>query len=126
MGLTGVKMSKSDPMSAIFMEDDAETVNTKVSLAKCVAKEIKDNAVVEYLKHIVFPSHGTFATASKVYSTYEEAEAAFIDGSLTPEELKAGMAAALNKILQPVRDHFQNDENAKNLLAQVRSFVVTK
>ena len=34
-GLTGVKMSKSDPDSAIFMEDTVKDVNRKVKKAWC-------------------------------------------------------------------------------------------
>jgi tyrosyl-tRNA synthetase len=32
----------------------------------------------------------------------------------------------LNAILQPVRDHFENDENAKNLLKTIKAYKVTK
>ena len=34
--------------------------------------------------------------------------------------------AMLNEILQPVRDHFKNNTEAKNLLAQIKKYKVTK
>ena len=76
-GLTGVKMSKSDPDSAIFMEDTAKDVRRKISHAWCppgvlterkkqvkladdgkeVTEEIeRTNGCMEYTKYIVFPA----------------------------------------------------------------------
>lgn len=42
-----------------------------------------------------------------------------------PSELKPAVADAINKILQPVRDHFEHGE-AKKLLETVRKFKVTR
>ena len=41
---------------------------------------------------------------------------------ISEEELKRGLVAALNELLEPVRDHFTNNEEAKNLLALVRQY----
>jgi tyrosyl-tRNA synthetase len=132
MGLTGQKMSKSDPKSAIFMEDKEEDVNMKIQDAFCEDKNIKLNPLLEYIKYIVFPSHNQFETTindgadKKVYTSYEDVEKDFADGVLLTADVKPALAKALNKILQPVRDHFEKDENAKQLLEQVKSFRVTK
>ncbi len=40
--------------------------------------------------------------------------------------LQASLVAALNVILEPVRQHFANDANAKELLRKVKSFKVTR
>jgi len=62
LGLTGVKMSKSDPNSAIFMEDSVADVNKKIKNAYCPAQEIynKDgefaNPIVDYVKSIILPA----------------------------------------------------------------------
>ena len=53
------------------------------------------------------------------YTTYEEIEADYRSGALHPGDLKPALAKALNAILQPVRDHFANDERARKLLTQV-------
>lgn len=49
-----LKMSKSDPMSAIFMEDDEDVVKEKIKLAYCPPQIIKDNPCLEYVKYIIF------------------------------------------------------------------------
>lgn len=127
------KMSKSDPDSAIFMEDSAKDVERKIKQAFCPEKVIKENPILDYCKHIVFgwkekllivrkPQHG----GNLEYSSYEALEADFASGQLHPEDLKIAVAKALNELIQPVRDHFLNDPDARALLKEIRSFEVTK
>lgn len=47
------KMSKSDPDSAIFMEDSAEEVEKKLKKAYCTPKEINNNPLLAYIKYII-------------------------------------------------------------------------
>lgn len=49
-----IKMSKSDPMSAIFMEDSEEEVRTKVKSAYCPIQIVEKNPCMEYVKYIIF------------------------------------------------------------------------
>ena len=141
-GLTGVKMSKSDPDSAIFMEDTRKDVQRKIKKAWCppgVLKEDREvpdgvdgegkpktktteftNGCMEYLKYIVFPKNGSFTVSrsednggDKCYSTYEECEADFMALKLHPGDLKTALAATLNALLDNVRNHFQADPRAK-------------
>jgi tyrosyl-tRNA synthetase len=133
LGLTGEKMSKSDPMSAIFMDDDASMVNSKVKKAFCPPGQIDNNPVLEYLKYIIFPKNGEFLIerkedngGNKVYTKYEDVEADYKAELLHPGDVKPALAKALNDILQPVRDHFKNNAAAKSLLDKVRKYKVTK
>lgn len=49
------KMSKSDPDSAIFMEDEADEVYRKISKkAFCKPGDIETNPILDYAKHIIF------------------------------------------------------------------------
>ncbi len=57
------KMSKSDPMSAIFMEDTEAEVADKINQAYCPPQIVEKNPCLEYLKYIVF---GTFKEFSIV------------------------------------------------------------
>lgn len=41
-------------------------------------------------------------------------------------DLKPSLSKALNTILQPVRDHFESNAEAKELLKKVKSYKVTK
>jgi tyrosyl-tRNA synthetase len=127
------KMSKSNPDSAIFMEDDEKTVKDKIKKAFCPPGQVADNPVLNYCKHIIFgwykqlhitrkPANGGDVT----YSTYEELEKDYAEGKLHPGDLKPAVSDLLNKILQPVRDHFATNSEAKRLLERVRSYAVTK
>ena len=51
------KMSKTDPDSAIFMEDSEEDVNRKVNKAFCPPGNVIENPVFDYIKHILFGFH---------------------------------------------------------------------
>ena len=43
-------------------------------------------------------------------------------GKISEDQFKDGLVRALNELLQPVRDHFTNDDTACELLEQVREF----
>ncbi|KAL6538495.1 hypothetical protein OROGR_012483 [Orobanche gracilis] len=79
------KMSKSDPSSSIFMEDEEWT-----------------------------------------FTCFEDLVIDYENGELHPGDLKPALAKALNCILKPVRDHFSNDEKAKELLKNVKGYNVSR
>lgn len=132
------KMSKSDPESAIFMEDSREDVERKIRNAYCprvaqTTTEVTDdgapvasdekNPVLDYYQHIIYSRPGATATVDGVeYTTYEGLEAAFLDGTISEAALKEALIAALNALLDPVREHFATDRRAAELLEQVISF----
>ncbi|KAI8472552.1 MAG: hypothetical protein J3K34DRAFT_413463 [Monoraphidium minutum] len=127
------KMSKSDPNSAIFMEDTEAEVNTKIKKAYCPPKVLEGNPCIEYVCHIVFPWFGKFeisrSEANGGDATFDSTDAlreAYASGAVHPADLKPALSRALNKILQPVRDHFVNTPEAAALLKQVRSYKVTR
>lgn len=127
------KMSKSDPGSAIFMEDSVQDVNSKIKAAFCPELIVENNPVLEYVKYLVFPKLNSLHVSRSqddggdvTYDTYEKLEADFAAGALHPGDLKPALAKALNKILQPVRDHFKNDPDARKLLEQVKRYKTTR
>ena len=61
----------------------------------------------------------------RVFQTYEELEEAFVSKALHPGDLKAGLTAVLNEVLEPVRQHFASGE-PKKLLEQVKKFRITR
>lgn len=65
LGKGQAKMSKSDPNSAIFMEDSEAEVNVKIKQSWCPEKETKDNPLFDYLKHIIFPKLDTLTVKKK-------------------------------------------------------------
>ncbi|KAA8524079.1 hypothetical protein F0562_010490 [Nyssa sinensis] len=127
------KMSKSDPSSSIFMEDDEAEVNLKIKKAYCPPMVVEGNPCLEYLNFIIFPwfhelkvERNAANGGEKTFSSFEELVADYQSGNLHPGDLKPALSKALNKILQPVRDHFNNDANAKELLKRVKSYKVTR
>ena len=65
-------------------------------------------------------------SACRAYTEVEELHQDYESEILHPSDLKPALSAALNAILQPVREHFERDDAAKQLLKQVKSFKVTK
>uniref|UniRef100_A0A0E0EHV7 tyrosine--tRNA ligase n=1 Tax=Oryza meridionalis TaxID=40149 RepID=A0A0E0EHV7_9ORYZ len=125
------KMSKSDPSSAIFMEDDE--VNLKIKQAFCPPNIVDGNPCLEYIKYIVFPWFETFEVVrkeenggNKTFANMNELIADYESGALHPADVKPALAKAINQILQPIRDHFKNNSEAKVLLNTVKNYKVKK
>uniref|UniRef100_A0A7N2KTN2 tyrosine--tRNA ligase n=1 Tax=Quercus lobata TaxID=97700 RepID=A0A7N2KTN2_QUELO len=49
------KMSKSDPLSSTFMEDDEAKVNLKIKRAYCPPDIVEGNPCLEYVKYLILP-----------------------------------------------------------------------
>ncbi|KAJ3704214.1 hypothetical protein LUZ61_007919 [Rhynchospora tenuis] len=127
------KMSKSDPTSSIYMEDEEAEVNLKIKKAFCPPQVVDGNPCLEYIKYIVLPWFGQFEVTrpeqnggNKVFTTMEELIADYESGSLHPGDVKPALAKAINQILQPVRDHFKNNPAARDLLKTVKAYRVTR
>lgn len=127
------KMSKSDPDSAIFMEDAEADVNRKIKSAYCPPCVVEKNPVLNYTKFIVFGKQSEFTVrrtsengGDVTFATYEALEEAYRNGALHPSDLKPAVAEALNAFIRPVREHFANDANAKALLATIKAYKVTR
>ena len=129
-----LKMSKSSPDSAIFMEDEAGDVRRKIKGAFCPPQVVEANPCLEYVKHIVFGKAGSSFSVPRSeenggvldYDSYAAVEADFVSGALHPGDLKPALAAALNALIEPVRKHFKEDAKAKALLKRVKAFKVTR
>lgn len=59
------KMSKSDPDSAIFMEDSEADVKRKIRQAFCPAGVVEGNPVLDWVKYIVFAKWGSMTIKRK-------------------------------------------------------------
>jgi tyrosyl-tRNA synthetase len=112
-GTTERKMSKSDAGSGIPIPATTEEVQSRIGAAFCPAKEVAGNPVVEAVRFIVFPWEGTFVVprAEKHGGpvTFESPaifETAWTEGKLHPMDLKAGVAAALDRLIAPARSYF--------------------
>ena len=117
------KMSKSDPESAVFMEDSAEDVERKILSAYCPTDDLAANPCLDYVRHIIFaPPNAIFQSGTTTFTSPDAVEAALKKGSLTAEALKKSLADALNLLLEPVRSHFSDNKDASDLVTRVRSY----
>ena len=133
-----LKMSKSNPDSAIFMTDTTEDIKRKINKAYCLEGDIKENPVLEYYKYIVFESLEKLGiTEVKIerpekfggnisFKTFAELEKTFAEKKVHPMDLKTVLIKYLDQLIEPVRRHFEENLEAKKLLEQVRSFQVTR
>ncbi|NHJ20031.1 MAG: tyrosine--tRNA ligase [Candidatus Lokiarchaeota archaeon] len=122
-----LKMSKSDPDSAIFMLDSPEEIKRKITKAYCPPHQIEENPVLDYTKHIIFELVDKFKVerpekygGTVVYSSFKDLEKDFASGTLSPADLKPSVIKYLNQFLKPIRNHFENDPNAKKMYDYVK------
>jgi len=128
-----LKMSKSKPDTAIFMTDSEEEIKRKINKAYCPEKTIDENPLMEYAKYIIFEKFDSIRIErSKKFggdlelNSYNELVKVFEKGDLHPVDLKLAIANYINKLVEPVREHFKKDKKAKELLEKVKSFKITR
>ncbi len=128
-----MKMSKSVPDSALFMTDSEDDIKRKMKKAYCPEKEINENPILEYAKYLVFEKFDSFKIerdekfgGDVEFKSYGELEEAYGKGELHPMDLKAGVGNYCNEMIKPIREHFEKNSKAKELLEQVKSFEVTR
>jgi len=121
-GLTGSKMSSSDPSSKIDLLDLEQDIKKKISKAFCPEGNLEDNGVMMFIKHALFPylerAKKTFnVTRPEKFGgnvqlkTYDELEKIFLEKKLHPMDLKNAVADILIELLAPVRKAFEKKEN---------------
>ncbi|MFX0010710.1 MAG: tyrosine--tRNA ligase [Candidatus Hermodarchaeota archaeon] len=122
-----LKMSKSDPDSAIFMLDSPEAVKRKINKAYCPPQQIEENPVLDYTKYIIFELVDTFKIerpekygGNVEYNIFKDLENDYKDGNLSPADLKPAVVKYLNQFLEPIRNHFSNNPKAKVLYEFVK------
>jgi len=123
------KMSKSDPDSAIFMEDSVDDVKRKIKKAFCPMAVVEGNPILDYAKNIVIAYFGKITIKvneeTKTFTNYADLEAEYVADRVGPQHLKPAVADAINEIIEPVRKHFSSGE-PKKLLDRIKTFKVTK
>lgn len=128
-----LKMSKSNPDSAIFMTDSKDEVEQKLNKAWCPEGNVDDNPVLEYCRYIIFELFEKFTIERAerfggpvILDSFQDLEKAYEKKEIHPQDLKTSVANKLNEILVPIREHFEKNPYANNLLTQVQSFQVTR
>jgi len=120
-GLAGGKMSASDPNSKIDLLDKPEVVKSKLKKAVCAPNEAEGNGVLSFVEYVLFPI-AELSGKNKFhvprpekyggpldFSSFETLKVAYVDGTLQPGDLKAGVEQALNALLAPIQEDYAKD-----------------
>lgn len=132
-GLAGDKMSSSDPNSKIDFLDDPAAIKKKIKAAYANPGEVEGNGLLSFIKMVLLPvgelreegspfvlpeaPQGTVFSINRPekhggalhYASYEEVEKSYANETLHPADLKLGVQEAINLLLKPIQDEFQND-----------------
>jgi len=110
---SSMKMSKSNPRSAIFVHDSEEEIRGKIKEAFCPEKEIDFNPIINWLEFLIFPLKGKLLVRREekfggdvLFKTFPDLKETYAKGELHPVDLKEAVAETLIDILAPARDHF--------------------
>ncbi len=127
------KMSKSRPESTIFVHDSFDEIKDKIKGAFCPPKDVTNNPLLDYAKHLVFRSFDSMKIErpSKFggdleFVSYNELENTYSEGNLHPMDLKNAMTVYIDKMIEPIRSHFEKKKSAHNLFELVKSFEITR
>ncbi len=131
MGLMGrtseEKMSKSRPETCIFVHDSKQEIERKLRRAYCPQRD-PNNPIMDYIRHLVFEEFQEFRVRLRggnweTFTHFGELEQAYRDGQIHPLDLKLACAEYLDRLIEPVRAHFERNKRAAELLGQVSSWV---
>ncbi len=119
-GLDGIDKMSSSKGNFIAIDDEPSVIKKKVIKSFCPLKQTKDNPIIEYVEHVIFPILGKLEVGRQVkYGGPLEVEDAaelrklYMSGELHPADLKAAVAEALVQVLEPVRRYFGAHPDAK-------------
>ena len=115
------------------MTDSEKEVTRKMNKAYCPEKQTEENPILEYCKFIVFEKFEEIKIerpekfgGNLTIKSYKELEEIFSKGDLHPADLKKTVGIYINKLLDPVRNHFKTNKTAAELLKKVESYQVTR
>ena len=127
------KMSKSKPSSSIFVHDSEEEIRSKIASAYCPPKEVVGNPMLDYAKHMAFRLYPSVKVERKPkfggeveFTSYEELEKSYVAGDLHPLDLKNAMVIYIDKMVDPVRSHFEKKGSARQLYEEVKSYQLSR
>lgn len=128
-----LKMSKSKPESAIFMNDSEEEIKKKLQKAYCPARIIEENPMIEYAKYLIFERFNIMEIkrpekfgGNIVVENYKELERLYSEGKIHPADLKSSVAYYINEMVKLVRENLSKDVKLKKLFGTIREFEITR
>lgn len=143
-GLSGGKMSSSDPNSKIDFLDSPATVKSKIGKAHCAPGEVEGNGVLAFIRHVVAPigelmkgqgrpedriwagePSAVFTVSGdpkhggtvQHFTSVDELEQCYAANEIHPGDLKAAVVAAINALLKPIQEDFESNPEFKEMEA---------
>ncbi|KAI4093358.1 MAG: hypothetical protein LQ344_002946 [Seirophora lacunosa] len=121
-GLSGGKMSSSDPDSKIDLLDPPDVVEKKLKKAHCVPKEVEGNGILSFVEYVLLPvdglkndRKGRFVVERRkaedgeplVYEDIATLKSDYEADTVTPQVLKPAITKALIELLKPIQAEYQ-------------------
>jgi len=121
------KMSKSKEGSAIFVEDSPDEIKRKMKKAYC-PPQAEGNPVLQIVKHIIFAYYTKKFVVPRderwggdlVFESYEDLEKTYLKGELHPMDLKNAVAEELIRILKPVREFIEKNDDIPRKMGWIK------
>jgi tyrosyl-tRNA synthetase len=112
------KMSKSKPENSILIHDDGDVIQRKIGMAYCPLGLSKHNPLLELVRYIILHEFSEFVVERAArhggtisYYNYTQLERDFENRLVHPADLKNAISIYLNKIVEPLRQHFKGRES---------------
>jgi len=128
-----MKMSKSIPNSAVFVNDSPDEIRNKIKSAFCPEGNVTINPILDWAKFIIFRDKSSSIQIERKpkfggdieFNSYNELENAFLSKNLHPLDLKIGIANEIIDILKPVRKHFEQP-NIQKMKKELEELMITR
>ena len=128
-----LKMSKTNPEHAIFMNDSEESIKRKINKAYCPKKITEENPMLEYSKCLIFEKFNAIEIkrlekfgGDLIIENYNELEKLYSKGRIHPADLKNSVYYYINEMIKPVRGAIETDSKLKKLSETIKKFEVTR
>lgn len=117
-GLSGGKMSASDPNSKIDVLDPPDVVEKKIKKSPAAPKVTEDNGILAFVQYVLLPAGGIrtgkpefvverYSGDPLVYNDIDAMNNDYKQDVLQPQDLKKAVTKALNGLLEPVLAAFK-------------------
>ncbi|KAL8888249.1 MAG: hypothetical protein Q9192_006209 [Flavoplaca navasiana] len=130
-GLSGGKMSSSDPKSKVDLLDEPATIQKKIAKAFCAPGKVEGNGILAFIQHVLLPYSQLQSpdgetsmsvvlkdqTEPTVFRSFSEISAAYEADQLTPQIAKKLVADGLSKLTTSIRSMFDADMEWQQIAA---------
>lgn len=129
-----IKMSKSKPGDAIFIHDSPREIRRKIKNAYCPAGEVENNPILAYIRNILFAKEDYTLHIERAekyggplsITSADELESIYSAGGIHPLDLKEAATKALCDFLEPIREYFEKNPEAKRIYQEIAEFQITR